>query len=116
MRREALRKNSRLVNGDLLLRLSTAATEVLNCLDDIETIGNLAKDDMLAIEPRCNDGGDKELGSVAIEKWCVNRYSVEGGERKGVQSTYVLGPALAMESRPGLVCLSAKFSSENFSP
>lgn len=30
--------------------------------------------------------------------------------------TYVLGPALAMESRPGRSCLSLKFSSGNFSP
>lgn len=115
MRREELRKNSRLVDGDLLLGLSTAATELLNGLDDIETIGNLAEDDMLAIEPRCNDGGDKELRPVAIENWCVNRHSVNG-ETKGVQLTYVLGPALAMESRPGLVCLTVKFSSLNFSP
>src|SRR5215469_16844491 len=28
----------------------------------------------------------------------------------------VLGPALAMDSRPGLVCLCVKFSSANFSP
>ena len=30
--------------------------------------------------------------------------------------TYVLGPALAIERRPGFVCFSLKFSSANFSP
>ena len=29
---------------------------------------------------------------------------------------YVLGPALAIERRPGFVCFSLKFSSANFSP
>jgi hypothetical protein len=32
------------------------------------------------------------------------------------RATYVLGPALAMESRPGLVWVLLKFSSANFSP
>lgn len=29
---------------------------------------------------------------------------------------YVLGPAFAIDSRPGEVCFSEKFSSSNFSP
>lgn len=32
------------------------------------------------------------------------------------EETYVLGPALAIERKPGSVCLSLKFSSGNFSP
>ena len=30
--------------------------------------------------------------------------------------SYVLGPALAIDRSPGLVCLREKFSSANFSP
>jgi hypothetical protein len=29
-------------------------------------VGNLAEDDVLAIEPRGDDGGDEELGAVAV--------------------------------------------------
>jgi len=43
----------------------------------------------------------------------------KGGEGTVVMKNWeplVLGPALAMERRPGLVCLNLKFSSANFSP
>jgi len=33
-----------------------------------------------------------------------------------IDDTYVLGPALAMESKKGLLWVSLKFSSANFSP
>jgi hypothetical protein len=36
--------------------------------------------------------------------------------REGRNGMYVLGPALAMDRRNGLVCFSLKFSSGNFSP
>jgi len=46
-------------------------TTGFNCLDDAVrvsiAVGNLAKDDMLAIEPRGDNGGDEELGAVAME-------------------------------------------------
>lgn len=71
---------SRLVDGDLALRLSAAGTERLNLLDDIETVGNLAKDDVLAIEPRGSNSGDEKLRSVAIESWFVSRHWEHGGE------------------------------------
>jgi len=45
-------------------------TTGLNRLDDAVglsvAVGNLAKDDMLAIKPRCDNGGDEELGAVAM--------------------------------------------------
>jgi hypothetical protein len=34
-------------------------------------IGDLTEDDVLAIEPRGDDGGDEELGAVA--RWMLDR-------------------------------------------
>jgi hypothetical protein len=66
---------------------------------------------VLAIEPRGDNGGDEELGAVAKKgEMLILLYHCRQ------RATYVLGPALAMERRPGLVCLYLKFSSGNFSP
>ena len=48
------------------LHLACAATGGLEVLDDLQTgiVGNLAEDDVLAIEPGGNDGGDEELGAI----------------------------------------------------
>ena len=72
-------------------------------------IEDLAEDDVLPIEPAGDNCGDEELGAVA--RWIV---SYEAFMKQ--QMAYVLGPALAMERSPGLVCFLAKFSSANFSP
>ena len=57
-------------NGGLLveLHLATVVTSGLEGLDNAERllIGNLAKDDVLAIEPAGDDGGDEELRTVAM--------------------------------------------------
>jgi len=62
---------SRLDNGRLLvvLNLTAAAASSLKGLDDGQRliVSNLAEDDVLAIEPAGDYGGDEELGSVAIE-------------------------------------------------
>jgi len=42
--------------------------------------------------------------------------SVLGAIYDALVKAYVLGPALAMDRRPGRVCLMLKFSSANFSP
>lgn len=41
--------------------------ESLNLLDDLHglVIGNLTEDDVLAVQPRGDHGGDEELGAVA---------------------------------------------------
>lgn len=46
-----------------------ARAERLDLLDDLEggIVGNLAEDDVLAIEPRGHNGGDEELGAVAAD-------------------------------------------------
>ena len=47
--------------------LSSARASAFESLDDLQAVGvcNLAEDDVLAIEPGSNDGGDEELGAVA---------------------------------------------------
>lgn len=45
-------------------------TESLDLLDNVQglSISDLAEDDVLAIEPRGDNGGDEELGAVAGKK------------------------------------------------
>ena len=47
---------------------ATAATKGLDLLDGLPRvlIGNLAEDNVLAIEPRGHNGGDKELGAIPV--------------------------------------------------
>lgn len=53
--------------------LSAAGASSLKSLDDVEglIISNFAEDDVLAIEPAGDDGGDEELRSVAEER-CIS--------------------------------------------
>jgi hypothetical protein len=51
-------------------------TVTLNLLDEVGTLGNLTEDDVLAIEPRGDNGGDEELGSVSA------RASVGHGQKE----------------------------------
>lgn len=74
-------------------------------------VSNLAEDDVLAIEPASDDGGNEELGAVAAKT-----ISVSTELQLNSMISYVLGPALAIDRSPGLVCLRVKFSSANFSP
>ena len=92
------------------LDLTGAGASSLKSLDDVHAllVCNLAEDNVLAIEPGGDDGSDEELRAVAA--MCQWRLSSK------LLMTYVLGPALAMERRPGLVCCLLKFSSANFSP
>jgi hypothetical protein len=55
--------------GDLhwLLRLVTRPLlAVLDLVDDIVALKNLAEHDVAAIEPASDDGGDKELRAVGV--------------------------------------------------
>lgn len=47
-----------------------AAAKGLNILHDLVrvVISDLAKDDVLSVEPRSGDSGDEELGAVAVRK------------------------------------------------
>lgn len=53
----------------------------LNLLDEVGTLLDLTEDDVLAIEPRGDDGGDEELGSVGA------RASVGHGQEEGAVVT-----------------------------
>ena len=48
--------------------LAAAAASGFDGLDDLEggVVGNFTEDDVLAIEPAGHDGGDEELGAVAV--------------------------------------------------
>lgn len=104
-------------NGRLLAVLDGTAggTGGLDALDVLEglVVGNLAEDDVASVQPRGHNGGDEELGAVADLDLLAPVHKL-GVHPEGL--TYVLGPALAMDSRPGRVCLIWKFSSANFSP
>lgn len=86
----------------------------LDGLDNLQRviIGDLAEDDVSGVQPRSDDSGDEELGTVAR----VGRLAGNGWHSVATKSTHVLGPALAMDSKPGLSCWRVKFSSANFSP
>lgn len=94
-----------------MVDLSGAGASGLETLDDLQRllVGNLSKDDVLAIQPAGDDGGDKELGAVA-------RGLLVTARRVKWRRIYVLGPALAMDRSPGLLWTRLKFSSANFSP
>jgi hypothetical protein len=51
-------------DGDLSLGLSGVGTVRLDLGDEVETLEDLAEDDVLAVQPRGLDGGDEELGAV----------------------------------------------------
>lgn len=56
-------------DGGLDVRADSTAARAksLDLLDDLEgsVVGNLAEDDVLAVQPGGHDGGDEELGAVA---------------------------------------------------
>jgi hypothetical protein len=56
----------------LILDLAVITTSGLKGLDNIQglLVGNLAENDVAAVQPRGDNGGDEELGAVAI--WNAN--------------------------------------------
>jgi hypothetical protein len=96
-----------------VLRGTGLATASLNRLHDGErfVIRHLAEDNMAAVQPVGDHSGDEELRPIATKRQLGFVSIVLPGDE-----AYVLGPALAIESRPGRVCFFSKFSSANFSP
>jgi hypothetical protein len=102
---------SALGNLDGLDRLiARALRDVLDRLDDIVALEDLAEDDVATVEPAGDDGGDEELGawrkSVTVRNLNVPRCDIP----------LVSLPLLAMLKSPLRVCLSLKFSSGNLAP
>jgi hypothetical protein len=101
---------SALGNLDSLHRLVAAALgHVLNLVDDLVALKNLAEDNVAAVEPAGHDSSDEELTPVRV-------FSVEVVSICIAGSVGVTYPELAMLRRPLRVCLSLKFSSGNFWP
>jgi hypothetical protein len=55
-----------LLNGDGLRGLAGLGSDTLDGLDNVETLLDLAEDDVLAVQPGGLDGADEELGAVAV--------------------------------------------------
>jgi hypothetical protein len=96
---------------------AAAASECLDLLDDAVglLVRNFTKDNVLAIEPGSLSRGDEELRAVATTRSVQVQVPLKNID-ESQDTTYVLGPALAMERIPSLSCLRMKFSSANFSP
>lgn len=57
---------------------SGVGTLSLDLPDEVLSLGDLTEDDVLAVQPGGNDGGDEELGSVGVGS------SVGHGEQEGL--------------------------------
>lgn len=93
-------------------RLTRVRSKRFNALDQLHVLNNTSKDNVGSIEPISDDGGDKELRAVSSGQISIIRKVI----RVYYAITYVPGPALAIERRPGISCFSWKFSSGNVSP
>ena len=53
---------------DSSLWSTAGSSESLNSLDNLHRLGisYLSEDDVLAVQPRCDDSGDEELGTVGV--------------------------------------------------
>lgn len=55
---------ARTVDDNLLRGLARIATELLDLLDNVQALDDLAEDDVLAIEPASLGSAEEELGAV----------------------------------------------------
>lgn len=102
--------------GDLHRLLGLVAgvlLDILDLLDNVVALEDLAKDNVLAIQPATNT-------SCQLRAWGAqwaefDAYLVMAVVMKNCEPLVSL-PALAMDRRPFLVCLSLKFSSGKRSP
>jgi len=53
-------------NGNSLAGGTVSGSDLLDGLDNIETLLDLAEDDVLAVQPAGLDGADEELGAVCV--------------------------------------------------
>lgn len=94
-----LRELTTVGDGDRGRGDATTRPKSLHGSDNFHALHDLAKDSVLAIEPGTGDGGDKKLAAVG---WVgVRREGGRASEGRR-RALVLLGPALAMERRPGL--------------
>ena len=60
------RELARVSDDHLFLRLARGSARLLYSGDDVHALKDLAEDDVLAVEPRCLNGGNKELRPVRV--------------------------------------------------
>lgn len=87
--------------------------DVLNLLNDVVALEDLAEDDVPAVQPAVLGGAIVSRRDCKLVGWST--YPVMAVVMKNCEPLVSL-PALAMERRPFLECLSLKFSSGNLSP
>ena len=72
---------------DLLAGLAALGAQLLDRLDDVHALGDLAEHDVLAVQPRGDHGGDEELGCRRHEETSKQRQErgqkVRGRETRG---------------------------------
>lgn len=102
-------------NGDLACGFATLWALCLHLLDELNSLHNTAKHNMLPIQPGRKINGFNTFNILAIHVPDQAYQAVLAVQMKNCDPL-VLGPALAMDRIPGPVCLNWKFSSANFSP
>jgi hypothetical protein len=63
-------------DGDGLLGGAAGGADLLDGLDNVETLDDLAEDDVLSVQPRGLDGADEELrtiGTLSVSACGANR-------------------------------------------
>lgn len=53
-------------DGNLLASLAAGRSELLNSLDNVRSLNDLAEDDVGTVEPAGDDSGDEELRTVGV--------------------------------------------------
>ena len=81
-----------------MLGSATWRARIFYCLDDVHALNDLAEHNVLAVEPRGNHSGDEELYGERL-----SGAKLGTGDKVHTWEPLVLGPAFAMERRPGLV-------------
>ena len=110
---------SRLDDYNRLGRCSRWATDCLNFVDNIHSLNNFSKDNMLSIKPWGLGCGDEELRSISIcSSIGLNQYSVsyEVGLITRSNAHIHTAKQRTMLSNPTLECFNLKFSSGKRSP
>ena len=91
-------------DGHFCPSTSTLRSDSFHLLHDVHTFCHLPEDNVLSIQPRGHNRRYEELVPGELNLWCV------AGCRRTCEPL-VLGPAFAMDKRPGRLCLNLKFSS-----